>query len=244
MKKTTYIVPNLVTTANMFSGFYSMVASINGEYVYAAWAILFATIFDALDGRIARLAKATSDFGVQYDSLSDLVSFGMAPAILLYQWSLMPFDRLGWLASFLYMACAALRLARFNVTADSIPKMFFQGLPTPGAAVTVATYIIFSREVGWVDSQEIPALVLTFGLASLMVSTVKFPSFKEINWRSRASSGYILLGVIWMILIAARPEVTLFLLMGSYIILSLGWNVLLMFRKKDLHMSHFKEESK
>ncbi len=217
----------------MFSGFYSMIASINGEYVLAAWAILVATIFDMLDGRIARLAKATSQFGVEYDSLSDLVSFGMAPAILLYQWSLMPFDRLGWLASFLFMACGALRLARFNVTAENLPKAYFQGLPIPGAAVTVATYIIFSREVGWNDSQEIPALVLTFGLASLMVSTVRFPSFKEFNWRSRASSGYILMGLLAMIFIAIRPEVTLFFLMAGYILISLLWNLSLLLRKKN-----------
>ena len=126
MKKI-YLVPNFVTTANMFSGFYSIIASTHGEFVTASWAIIAAGIFDMLDGRIARLAKATSQFGVEYDSLSDLLSFGVAPAILLYQWALEPYDRLGWIAAFLYLACGALRLARFNVNTESQPKNFFQG---------------------------------------------------------------------------------------------------------------------
>src|SRR3954467_9324650 len=117
-----YLIPNFVTTANMFCGFYSMIASIHGDFLGAAWAIMAAGIFDMLDGRIARLAKATSQFGVEYDSLSDLVSFGIAPGILVYQWALRPYDRLGILAAFLYMTCGALRLARFNVNSASLPK--------------------------------------------------------------------------------------------------------------------------
>lgn len=227
-----YIVPNIVTTANMFCGFYSAISSINGDYVGAAWAILAAAVFDALDGRVARLAKATSQFGVEYDSLSDLISFGLAPALLLHQWALAPFGRLGWLAAFLFLACGALRLARFNVTSATLPKAFFQGLPIPGAAGMVATFIIFHNTMGWPaegpsdrSGRQLVALVLTFGLASLMVSTIKFPSFKELNWRSRASFGYLLIGVLVMILIAARPEVTLFLLGLTYVGLSLAWNL-------------------
>ena len=124
-----YLVPNFVTTANMLCGFYSIIASIHLEFSAAAWAIVAAGIFDMLAGRIARLAKATSQFGVEYDSLSDLISFGIAPAILLYQWALEPYDRLGWLAAFLFLACGALRLARFNVNSSSLPKNYFQGLP-------------------------------------------------------------------------------------------------------------------
>jgi CDP-diacylglycerol--serine O-phosphatidyltransferase len=221
-----YIVPNFVTTANMFSGFYSMISAIHGDYVTASWAILAAAVFDMLDGRIARLAKATSEFGVQYDSLSDLVSFGMAPGILLYQMALEPFGRIGWAAAFLYVACGALRLARFNVLSGILPKGFFQGLPIPMAAGMVATFIIFSQTMGWgVDDTKIPVLVLTFGMASLMVSTIRFPSFKELNWRSRGSFGYLMVGVLAMILIAIKPEVTLFLVLSSYVSLSLLWNV-------------------
>jgi CDP-diacylglycerol--serine O-phosphatidyltransferase len=221
-----YVVPNFVTTANMFCGFYSMVAAIHGDYLAGAWAIMAAAVFDALDGRIARLAKATSQFGVEYDSLSDLVSFGAAPAILLYQLALAPFGRLGWLAAFLFMTCGALRLARFNVTTASLPKGYFQGLPIPIAAAAVATFTIFTHEVFSYDTQhgttvQNCVLVLTFGLASLMVSTVPFPSFKELNWRSKASFGYLMIGVLAMILIAVRPEITLFIGISGYIVVSL-----------------------
>lgn len=220
-----YLVPNFVTTGNMFCGFYSLIASIRGDYVTAAWAVLAATIFDALDGRVARLAKATSPFGVQYDSLSDLISFGIAPGILLYMWALEPFKRLGWLAAFLFVACGALRLARFNVNSGTVPKGYFQGLPIPGAACLVATYIIFNDALDWIPPQHPFTLMLTFGAASLMVSTIPFPSFKEFHWKSRATFGYLLIGVLAMILIAVRPEVTLFLLICSYVGLSLVGNL-------------------
>src|SRR5262249_10530718 len=138
-----YIVPNIVTTANMFCGFFSVIASIRADFVTAAWAIVAASVFDMLDGRIARLAKATIQFGVEYDSLSDLISFGMGPGILLFEWALNPFDRLGWLAAFLFLACGALRLARFNVNVAVTPKNYFQGLPIPMAAGMIATFVIF-----------------------------------------------------------------------------------------------------
>jgi CDP-diacylglycerol--serine O-phosphatidyltransferase len=226
-----YIVPNFVTTANMFCGFFSVVKAIEGDFVQSAWLIMAAAIFDMLDGRVARLAKATSQFGVEYDSLSDLLSFGMAPAILLYLWALAPFGRLGWLAAFLFLACGALRLARFNVTSHALPKGFFQGLPIPMAAGMVATFVIFHHETNWPDeifgerSREVVSLALTFGMASLMVSTIRFPSFKELNWRSRTTFGYLMIGVLAMILIAVRPEVTLFLILSGYVGISLGWNV-------------------
>jgi len=220
-----YIVPNFVTTANLFCGFYSMIASIHGDFSVAAWAILAAAVFDMLDGRIARLAKATSQFGVEYDSLSDLLSFGVAPAILLHQWALEPFGRLGWLAAFLYTTCGALRLARFNANSHSLPKAYFQGLPIPIAAGVVATFVIFSQVVEIPTYRQILVLILTFGLASFMVSTIPFPSFKELNWRSTASFGYLLIGVLAMILIAVKPEVTLFLILIAYVVLSLVWNL-------------------
>ncbi len=225
-----YIVPNIVTTANMFCGFYSMVASIHNDFVGAAWGILAAAVFDALDGRIARLARATSRFGVEYDSLSDLLSFGMAPAILLYQSALEPFGRLGWMAAFLFVACGALRLARFNVTTENLPKGYFQGLPIPGAAGMVATFMIFAHELSLEVSRLIGVLILTFGLASLMVSTVRFPSFKELNWRSKTSFGYLMIGVLCMILIAVKPEITLFLLTCAYVGSSLVWNLWLLLK--------------
>lgn len=225
-----YLLPNFVTTANMFCGFYSMIASIHGDFIAGAWAIVAASVFDMLDGRIARMAKATSQFGVEYDSLSDLVSFGIAPAVLLYQWGLEPFGRLGWAAAFLFMACGALRLARFNVSAGVQAKNYFQGLPIPMAAGVVATFVIFCQALGW-EQMQYTMLILSFVLASLMVSTIRFPSFKELHWRSRATFGYLMVGVLSMILIAAKPEITLFLLLSAYVVASLFWNVFLLFRK-------------
>ncbi len=220
-----YLIPNFVTTANMFCGFYSIISAIHTEYLVASWAIIAAGVFDMLDGRIARLAKATSQFGVEYDSLSDLISFGVAPAVLLYQWALQPYDRLGYLAAFLFVTCGALRLARFNVNSSVLPKGYFQGLPIPMAAGMIATFIIFNQTTDWPSFRPSFVLFITFALASLMVSTVRFPSYKEFNWRSRSTFGYLAVGVLSMILVAVKPEVTLFLLLSSYVGLSLAWNL-------------------
>ncbi len=236
-----YLVPNFVTTANLFCGFYSVIASSRGDFEGAAQAILAAAVFDLLDGRIARLAKATSQFGLEYDSLSDLMSFGVAPAILAYEWMLESFDRLGWLAAFLFVACGAMRLARFNAFSGVIAKSHFQGLPIPAAAGTMATYLLFTRALSWdvsAESMRFSVLGMTLALSSLMVSTVLFPSFKEFHWRSSASFGYLMIGVLLMILIAVRPEVTLFLVLSSYISLSFSvysirW-LARRFRKKTL----------
>ena len=228
-----YLVPNFLTTVNMFCGFYSIIASIHQEFVTASWAIMAAGVFDMLDGRIARLAKATSQFGVEYDSLSDLISFGVAPGVLLYLWALEPYDRLGILAAFLFVTCGALRLARFNVNSSELPKNYFQGLPIPMAAGMVATFIIFNQNLSWEGSRQGFILALTFGLSTLMVSTLRFPSYKDLNWRSRATFGYLLVGVLSMILIAAKPEITLFLLLSSYIGLSLVWNLYRFLVKSD-----------
>lgn len=222
----------------MFCGFYSVIASMHGDFVTAAWAIMAAGIFDMLDGRIARIAKATSLFGVEYDSLSDLISFGMAPAILLYQWALEPFGRLGFISAFLFLVCGGLRLARFNVTTSNLPKGFFQGLPIPMGAGIPATFVIFyqflcsdSAAGGPEEFARIPILIMTLVMAALMISTIRFPSFKELNWRSRASFGYLMIGVVSMVLIAIKPEITLFLLLGGYIGVSLIWNLVSLIRK-------------
>ncbi|MBC7384862.1 MAG: CDP-diacylglycerol--serine O-phosphatidyltransferase [Cryobacterium sp.] len=222
-----YIIPNLVTTANLYCGFSSITASIHHEYVIAGWFILAAGIFDMLDGRIARMAKATSQFGVEYDSLSDLVSFGLAPAILLYQWGLEPFGRLGLIASFLYVCCAALRLARFNVNTAVVSKAYFQGVASPIAAGSIATFIIFSGATGLPESEnarQVIAFIQALALASLMVCTIPFPSFKELNWRARSSFGYLMIAVMLLVFIAIRPEITLFLIFTTYLLASLIWN--------------------
>jgi CDP-diacylglycerol---serine O-phosphatidyltransferase len=225
MMKKIYIVPNAVTSANLFSGFFSIIASFQGNFEIAAWAILVGAVFDLLDGRIARLARATSEFGVQYDSMADLVTFGLAPGLLLYSWGLHGFGQLGWIAAFLFVICAALRLARFNVMASRLPKGYFQGLPSPAAACIVATFLIFSHAVDLtgVRFAEYSTIILSVGLGLLMVSNVPFPSFKELNWRSKASFGYLLVFVLVMLFIAMRPTVTLFLFLIFYLVASLIW---------------------
>jgi CDP-diacylglycerol--serine O-phosphatidyltransferase len=221
-----YIVPNLVTTGNMLCGFYSVVSAFHGEFLTAAWAMLAATVFDMMDGRIARLAKATSQFGVEYDSLSDLVSFGVAPALLLYLWALEPFGRFGWMVAFLFMVSGALRLARFNVSSAQAPKAFFQGLPIPIAAGSISTFVIFEDAIGskgWFEDRALLVLIQSISLSLLMVSSIRFPSFKELNWRSRASFGYLMGIVLSTILIATKPEIWLFVLNFSYISMTLMW---------------------
>jgi len=238
-----YLVPNFVTTVNMFCGFYAIIASIRQDYVLAAWAIVAAGIFDMLDGRIARMAKATSQFGVEYDSLSDLISFGLAPAVLLFQWALGAYDRLGWLAAFLFLTCGALRLARFNVNTAALPKNYFQGLPITLAGEMIATFVIFTQTVEWPAARETFTVILTFGLASLMVSTIRFPSFKELNWKSRATFGYLMIGVLVMILIAIKPEVTLFLTLSFYVGLSLIMNLVRIVIRSPEHSTKSGSES-
>lgn len=220
-----YLVPNLVTTANLFCGFYSIVSSIQGDFTRAAWAIMAAGVFDMLDGRIARLARATSQFGVEYDSLSDLVSFGVAPGILLHQWALAPYERLGLLASFLFVVCGALRLARFNVNSSTLPSDYFQGLPIPMGAAMVSTYVIFNHVANWPYFKDAFVIFLTFALALLMVSSVRFPSYKKLNWRSKATFGYLMIGLCTMIFIAMKPEITLFLAFSTYLLISLFLNL-------------------
>lgn len=222
-----YLVPNLITTGNLFCGFLSITSSCRGDFSTAAWALFLAAIFDALDGRIARMARATSPFGVQYDSLSDLTSFGIAPGILLHQFALAPLGRSGLVLSFLFTLCSALRLARFNVTASTMPKNYFQGLPTPMAANMVAFFVIFMlfrgldpiSKTGWM-------LFLSISLSMMMVSSIAFPSFKEFHWRSRGSFGILFVGLLAIAVILVRPEVTLFLVGALYIVLSVLWYVL------------------
>jgi len=142
MIRRSYIFPNLITILSLFSGFYSIIATFNEMYLQASYAILMSFVFDGLDGKIARILNATSEFGVQLDSLSDLVAFGVAPAVLVYKWLLLPYGRIGWMAAFLFVACGALRLARFNVQSGKIDSAFFVGLPIPAAAGVIASSVL------------------------------------------------------------------------------------------------------
>lgn len=235
MKKI-YILPNLVTTANLTCGIFSMVHSIQGNFSRAAWFIIIGAICDSLDGRIARFARATSAFGVQYDSLSDLTSFGIAPAILLYSYVLKDFG-IGMSAVALYSICAALRLARFNVSAEEkdptklakIRKGYFQGLPSPASAGLIVTAVLVQTEFSMLSREilGIAALVLALGLGVLMVSNVPFPSFKEVNWRSKGKAWILLIPVIFILCVVGAPEWTLFITGYLYLTLGLGWAIYL-----------------
>ena len=211
-----YILPNLITTMNMFSGFVALIMTIRGDYTFAAYAIVAAAIFDQLDGRVARLTHSMSKFGAEYDSLCDLVSFGVAPAILLYLWALQPFGRLGWLVSFLFTACSALRLARFNVQANVVEKAFFQGLPTPMAAGIVASSVLAFNDLEWEGAKSPLLLAMTVLLSIVMVSSFRYRSFKDIDLKHRLPFSYLVVGVAIVALVAIRPEVMLFVLFMTY----------------------------
>lgn len=214
-----YILPNLVTTGNLFCGFFAIVSAIKGEFMTAAYAIVAASFFDLLDGRLARLTHSTSKFGAEYDSLCDLCSFGMAPAILLHQWALYPLGRIGWLASFLFVTCGALRLARFNVQVNIIEKNYFQGLPIPMAAGIVASSVLAFTDLGINPIANIGLLAMTFLLALVMVSTFRYRSFKDLDLKERMPFRYLVVGVGILVVIALRPEVNLFVLFLTYAVL-------------------------
>jgi CDP-diacylglycerol---serine O-phosphatidyltransferase len=216
----TYIVPNLFTTANLFSGFFGIVNAINGNFEMAAVAILISCVFDILDGQVARLTRATSRFGVEYDSLADVVAFGVGPGILMYLWALRPLGRLGWLAAFVFVACGALRLARFNVQVDTGSKKYFTGLPIPGAAIAIATTVLFFHDWRIAPSpvSNLSLLLTTYLLGFLMVSTVPFNSFKDFEI-VKAKPLPVLFGIIILVtIVAVNPGSMLFILMLAYVL--------------------------
>lgn len=221
LKKGIYILPNLITTGGMAAGFYSIINAIEGDYVAAAYFIVLASIFDLFDGRVARMTKTTSNFGVQYDSLSDLAAFGVAPGILLYLWGMKDFGRTGWLAAFLFFVCGALRLARFNVAAAAAPgaaKKHFTGLPIPFAANTVATTVILHGYFkGDVQSHNFFILLQVFALAFLMVSTIPYRSFKDLDLKGGRSFQALVLFVISILLVLSNPPVMLFAVAMTYV---------------------------
>jgi CDP-diacylglycerol--serine O-phosphatidyltransferase len=214
-----YLLPNLFTTAALFTGFYAIVMAMNQRFVDAAVAIFVAMILDWLDGRVARLTRTQSAFGAEYDSLSDMVCFGAAPALVIYEWALKDLGRFGWIAAFVYCAGAALRLARFNTNIDVVDKRFFQGLPSPAAAALVAGFLWLASDnkipvadygIPWV------AAFLTLYAGLTMVSNVPFYSFKELNLRRSVPFAVILLIVLGFVLISTDPPIVLFLLFVAY----------------------------
>ena len=219
-----YLLPNLFTTASLFAGFYSIVQAMNGRYDHAAIAIFVALILDGLDGRVARMTNTESAFGSEYDSLSDMVSFGVAPALVIYVWALQPLGKLGWIVSFIYCTCAAVRLARFNVKLDSENKKYFSGLPSPAAATLLASFIWISFDNG-INGNEIFlgffqmqwfALIITLFVALSMTADVNFYSGKDINLRSSQPFVVILLIALIFGLISHNPAEIIFIISFGY----------------------------
>lgn len=223
-RKGIYLAPNLVTTAALFSGFFAILASMNGEFEKACVAIFVAMILDGLDGRVARWTNTESEFGEQYDSLSDLVSFGLAPALVMYQWALvymrddgMSYGRLGWMAAFIYVACGALRLARFNSQIEVTDKRFFTGLPSPSAAALVAgmVWMLHDLDVSGKNIQ-IPAMLMLLTAGLLMVSNIKYTSFKDFDVKSKVPHLAILGVVLVFALVQVDPPKVLFAVFFVY----------------------------
>lgn len=210
--------PCLLTCASLFCGFYSMIAAINGHFFAGAIAILVAAVFDGLDGRVARMTGTTSTFGKELDSLCDLVSFGVAPALLAYLWALTPYGRYGWLAAFLYVATTALRLARFNTLPPSSNSDFI-GLPCPAAAMMVASTVMFSRFLGATETvKHVSILLLIYILSYLMVSNHPYLSFKQIKIKKEKKFQLVVFMLLALILIATEPPVTFFVVALAYIL--------------------------
>jgi CDP-diacylglycerol---serine O-phosphatidyltransferase len=212
-----YLLPNLFTTAALFAGFYSIVQAMNQRFEDAAIAILVAMILDGLDGRVARMTHTQSAFGAEYDSLSDMVSFGAAPALVMYEWALRSMDKLGWVAAFVYVAGAALRLARFNTNLDVVDKRFFQGLPSPAAAALVAGFIWVSQAFALTTvAERWVGLVITLYAGLSMVTNVPFYSGKNINLKRSIPFVVLLLFVLGFALLSIHPPLVLFTCFVAY----------------------------
>ena len=214
-----YLLPNLFTTAALFFGFYAIVAAMNGNFRLASIGIFVAMLMDGLDGRVARMTHTQSDFGKEYDSLSDMVAFGLAPSLVMYEWSLSSLGKLGWMAAFIYTAGAALRLARFNSRLDTADKRFFTGLPSPSAAAILAGFVwvavdnaVPGQDLAWL------ALVLTAGAGLLMVSNILFHSFKQIDFKGKVPFFGIVAVMLAFAVILSEPALVLFVIFLAYTI--------------------------
>ncbi len=227
LKRGIYLVPNLLTTGSLFAGFYAIVASIQGDFTWASLAILLAIVLDGLDGTVARLTKSTSSFGLQYDSLCDLTAFGVAPAVLIYAWGLAPYGRIGWLAAFIFAACGALRLARFNVLAQSGGgSQDFRGLPIPAAAGVLASIVYLAEDFS--IKAYVPLLLIAalgYVLAFLMVSTIRYKSFKDLSGPLKRPFRVLVGAVLALFVAAAIPQVVACLALAGYAASGPLWTV-------------------
>ncbi len=212
-----YLLPNLLTTAGLFSGFFAVVSSMNSHFISASIAIFIAMLFDGLDGRVARMTNTQSEFGAEYDSMADMVSFGIAPGLVAYNWALSSYGKFGWLAAFVFVACAALRLARFNTQVGIADKRYFQGLASPAAAGVIASLVWVGTEydINGQDYGYIVGLITIFS-GLLMVSNFRYNSFKEVDWKGKVNFIVVLLIILAFVIVASSPENVLLLIFGLY----------------------------
>ncbi len=232
-----YLLPNLFTTAALFAGFYAILTSDQGRFEAAALAILAAMVLDGFDGRIARLTNTQSDFGAEYDSLSDMVAFGIAPALVVYHWTLDALGQAGWLAAFVYTAAAALRLARFNTQIGITDRRYFQGLPSPAAAAIIATVVWLSAVYGVPGDSGLvafSAMLITTTAGLLMVSNFRYYSFKELELRGRVSFILAVLVMLSFAVVLINPPVVLFLGFFAYAVSGPAWTLLRRRRRRAL----------
>ncbi len=230
-----YLLPNLFTTGCLFFGFYAIVSAMGGQFEHAAAGVFVAMVLDGLDGRVARLTHTETEFGVQYDSLSDMVSFGLAPALIIYEWSLAGLGKLGWLAAFVYAAGAALRLARFNTQAAVADKRFFQGLPSPTAAAVVCSTVWVGYDYGVAgEDWRVFAFVITLSAGLLMVSNLRYYSFKEIDLKGKVPFVALILVVLIFVFISLDPPQVLFFLSLSYTLSGIAVTLWLLRRARQV----------
>ena len=220
LNKGIYLLPNLFTTSALFAGFYAIVAAMSGLYAEACIAIFIGMIADTLDGRVARMTNTQTQFGAEYDSLADIVSFGVAPALVMYTYSLQSLNKVGWLVCFIFMACAALRLARFNVQSQKQSSHFFMGLPSPAAAGAIVSTIWMCYEWEWVqtDMWSYGFLALTLITGLLMVSGFRYYSFKEIDWSGRVPFIGLFILMLIFVAVALNPPTMLFIIFIGYLL--------------------------
>jgi len=251
-RRAIYLLPNLFTTGALFGGFYAIVAAMSGRFEAAAVAVFIAMVLDGLDGRVARMTHTSSEFGTEYDSLSDMVSFGLAPALVMYEWALVymtnmgwMWAKIGWLAAFFYAAAAALRLARFNTRVSNADKRYFQGLPSPSAAAVLVGMVWVWHDLGFSgDDLKIPALIVTLAAAVLMVSKVSYYSFKDFDPRHRIPF-FALLAIVFTFAAASiDPPKMLFGVFAVYALSGPVTNVLRWKRKRSAKQPYSVKTSK
>jgi len=236
LKRGVYLIPSLFTTGNLICGFFSVISTFNGHYLQAAIFVILAHLLDGLDGYVARLTKTTSQFGVEFDSLADLVSFGVAPAILVYYWALVPWGTWGWLAACLYVVCGALRLARFNVQVRTVEKSHFVGLPIPAAAEMIAATILMYYFLGGegAANKRVILLLVIYLLAGLMVSNFQYFSLKQMDLKKRHPLWILVSAILFIKLTIAEPQIMFFTVFLLYTLSGpLLWGLTIRKRRRE-----------